>query len=113
MHRSIKGISLSLTGKFNIAILRHWRDRCSIAPFRLLALTETKPRRRSTQKANASNRNRATDRMCKRDAYIFLDLSIEFFLENSAGALLRKARTTLLRHLLILAYSLVSRRRKG
>ena len=50
----------------------------------------------NTQKANASNRNRAADRMCKRDAYVFLDLSIEFFLENSAGALLRKARTTLL-----------------
>ncbi len=62
----------------------------------------------NTQKANASNRNRAADRMCKRDAYIFLDLRIEFFLENSAGELLRKARTILLRHLLILAYSLVS-----
>ena len=62
----------------------------------------------NTQKENASNRNRAADRMCKRDAYIFLDLSIEFFLENSAGELLRKARTTLLRHPLILAYSLVS-----
>src|SRR5438552_14728945 len=35
-----------------------------------------------------------------------LDLGIEFFLDNSAGELLRKARTTLLRHLLILAYSL-------
>jgi hypothetical protein len=62
----------------------------------------------NAQKANASNRNRAADRMCKRDAYIFLGLSIEFFLENSAGELLRKARTTLLRRLLILAYSLVS-----
>jgi len=62
----------------------------------------------NAQKENASNRNRAADRMCKRDAYIFLDLSIEFFLENSAGELLRKARTTLLRHPLILAYSLVS-----
>ncbi len=62
----------------------------------------------NTQKANASNRNRAADRMCKRDAYIFLDLSIEFFLENSAAELLRKARATLLRHLLILADSPVS-----
>ncbi len=50
----------------------------------------------NTQKANASNRNRAADRMCKRDAYVFSDLSIKFFLENSAGELLRKARTTLL-----------------
>ena len=74
----------------------------------VLATCPTQPAWAKTQKASASNRNRAADRMCKRDAYICLDLGIEFFLDNSAGELLRKARTTLLRHLLILAYSLVS-----
>ena len=63
----------------------------------VMATCPTRPASATMQKANASNRNRAADRMCERDACICLDLCIEFFLENSAGEPLRMPRTTLLR----------------